>query len=209
MDDDRLDDDRDVSNDRILDDLSGDDAARSSAPDDDESNELSPENQRRSDTFGEVLDSGEFDDILEQDENGEYTEESIERYRQAVEEETERRIAAVDSQAADGEASEEEAKEEDEEEGEEEGEEFEVPDVVIPNVQLELEGGVVEIPGWDEVENTDEVELADGDGEELPEWVTLDEDSGELSVEKPDDFEGELEIFIELPSGNSFVITVD
>ena len=84
-----------------------------------------------------------------------------------------------------------------------------MPDVVIPNVQLELEGGVVEIPGWDEVENTDEVELADGDGEELPELVTLDEDSGELSVEKPDDFEGELEIFIELPSGNSFVITVD
>ena len=43
----------------------------------------------------------------------------------------------------------------------------------------------------------------------LSEWVSLNVAAGELVVDKPSDFSGNLEINLKLPNGEAFNLTVD
>ena len=51
--------------------------------------------------------------------------------------------------------------------------------------------------------------LTDDDGDPVPEWVSIDLESGELVVDKPEDFDGELSVRVELPNGRVFYVEVE
>lgn len=75
--------------------------------------------------------------------------------------------------------------------------------------QLTLTGGAVVVPGLQGLASVDDVELTDADGNAVPDWVSIDLETGELKVDVPADFAGGLEINMTLPGGESFSVSVE
>ena len=74
---------------------------------------------------------------------------------------------------------------------------------------LTLVGGAVAVPGLQDVASADDIQMVDADGNAVPDWISVDLETGELKVDVPADFTGGLEINMTLPGGEVFSVSVE
>ncbi len=73
---------------------------------------------------------------------------------------------------------------------------------------LELQGSSVAVPGLVDV-SPDQIQLTDSDGNAVPDWVSVNLETGEIEVDMPEGFEGTLNINLALPDGQTFEVEVN